>query len=94
MVLQPTHTIGSWAILVICRVRGTYSENKGSLVNECADRLTDNLPLTLSACGHDVWLGNTRGNTYSSGHTKYDINSEYHWSDIQQMVISSHYTIL
>ena len=47
---------------------GHYSENNGSLINNCVDRLTTNLPFTLAACGYDVWLGNTRSNRYSPRH--------------------------
>jgi pimeloyl-ACP methyl ester carboxylesterase len=38
--------------------------------------------------GYDVWLGNSRGNTYSLGHTKYDHdkNEAKYWAfDWEQM---------
>ncbi|CAG2104797.1 unnamed protein product [Medioppia subpectinata] len=47
---------------------GVYSEQNGTLVNNCGNSLTSNIAFTLSSCGYDVWLGNTRGNRYSNTH--------------------------
>ena len=54
---------------------GIYSEKNGTLVNNCKDSLTSNLAFTLSACGWDVWLGNTRGNRYSKRHIEHSFLS-------------------
>ena len=37
------------------------------------------LAFILSKKGHDVWMGNNRGNTFSMGHQKYQPNQEEFW---------------
>jgi len=54
---------------------GIYSERLGTILNNCKNHLTSNLAFTLSACGWDVWLGNTRGTGYSNKHISYLIKS-------------------
>jgi lysosomal acid lipase/cholesteryl ester hydrolase len=38
-----------------------------------------NLPMFLAEMGYDVWLGNTRGNKYSSKHRKFKRDSVEFW---------------
>ncbi|POM65270.1 Triacylglycerol Lipase [Phytophthora palmivora] len=37
------------------------------------------LAFVLADAGYDVWLGNNRGNTYSTGHIKYTTNDDIYW---------------
>ncbi|CAG2171093.1 unnamed protein product [Oppiella nova] len=43
--------------------RGVYRENN-DVFNDCERTVTSTLAYTLSACGYDVWLPNTRGTHY------------------------------
>jgi len=53
--------------------RGIYTENN-EIINDCHKIVTSNLAYTLSSCGYDVWLANSRGNHYSIKHTSLDAN--------------------
>jgi lysosomal acid lipase/cholesteryl ester hydrolase len=39
-----------------------------------------NLPMFLAEMGYDVWLGNTRGNKYSSKHKKFKRDEDQFWN--------------
>lgn len=46
------------------------------------------LAFMLSRKGHDIWLGNNRGNAYSMGHVKYTSKDKEFWDfDQEQMGI-------
>ena len=67
--------------------RGVYSEMNGQLVNDCVNRFTSNLPFSLSACGYDVWLGNTRGTRFAFKNIKYSRYCKYLREKNLQIVI-------
>lgn len=57
---------------------GIYREDNGGVTNCSAldpDMVGSTLTFVLAACGYDVWLGNNRGNRYSSGHILLDSNT-------------------
>ncbi|CAG2165712.1 unnamed protein product [Oppiella nova] len=58
---------------------GVYSEDNGTLVNNCDQNLTSTLAFTLAACGWDVWLANTRGNQYSDKHITLNTTDPKFW---------------
>ena len=68
-------TSDSWLFSTVGSIdrRGLYSENN-VVYNDCKINVTSNLAYTLSACGYDVWLPNTRGTHYSLGHQTLNAN--------------------
>lgn len=63
-------------------VNGVYYEMPGFLPTNCTGTspVSMNLLLTLAACGYDVWLGNYRGNRYSTRHVVLNQQDSEYWS--------------
>lgn len=40
---------------------------------------SESLPYILHDAGYDVWMGNSRGNTYSMSHVKYNPTEPQFW---------------
>ncbi len=68
-------TSDSWLFSTVGQLnqRGFFIENN-EVINDCKRNVTSNLAFTLSSCGYDVWLPNTRGTHYSRKHTTLDSN--------------------
>ncbi|XP_054154612.1 lysosomal acid lipase/cholesteryl ester hydrolase-like [Oppia nitens] len=56
-----------------------YQYRDNPIVNDCETNVTSTLAYTLSACGYDVWLPNTRGTHYSLGHQSMDSTTDPHY---------------
>lgn len=46
-----------------------------------APHISDSLAIELANQGYDVWMGNSRGSTYSLNHTKYDYRTDWRYWD-------------
>ncbi|CAG2106679.1 unnamed protein product [Medioppia subpectinata] len=70
-------TSDSWLFSTLGAIdnRGLYRENNG-ILNDCDRNVTSTLAFTLSACGYDVWLPNTRGTHYSQDHITLNSNRD------------------
>ena len=55
------------------------NDGKGH-INDTSKVPGNNLGFVLAQKGYDVWLGNTRGNTYSTNHTKINPKGKKFWN--------------
>ena len=65
-----------------------YVENGGTLVNNCDGKKypANTLGFVLADCGYDVWMGNSRGTTYSNQHQTMSETDPRFWKySFQQM---------
>jgi lysosomal acid lipase/cholesteryl ester hydrolase len=73
---------------------GTMSSSRDFLINDGKGSITEstaivgnNLGFELSKRSYDVWLGNSRGNTYSRNHTYLKTSSRKFWNfDSDEMI--------
>jgi lysosomal acid lipase/cholesteryl ester hydrolase len=74
---------------------GLLESSRDFVVNDPNEHINDNnkpdnnLAFYLSKEGYDVWLGNSRGNTYSRNHTKFDADNDNEFWDFTYDEMSS-----
>lgn len=75
-------------------VKGKYVQLSDLALTDCSGHNATGmtLALVLATCGYDVWLGNSRGNRYSTGHILLDpmVDSLYWSFSVDEL---SHYDV-
>lgn len=63
-------------------VKGKYVQLPNLTLTDCSghNETGMTLALVLATCGYDVWLGNTRGTRYSTGHILLNPSDSLYWA--------------